>query len=120
MSLPAVPCALRRRLFAGLALLLLAAACLQALAPVSAPFTPQRGSAFSAATVDVALARAQQAEAQPGLAMPLPPRPYAMPRPLAREAAARQPQPWMRPRSTGPPPFPYLPPSAGPRAPPHA
>ncbi|HEY6868808.1 MAG TPA: hypothetical protein VI199_03525 [Novosphingobium sp.] len=110
--------ALRQRLYAVFGALLLATACLQAVGPITAPLERTPGSAFSAATVDVAVVRPRSGEA-----LRLAPLPAPLP-------AARRPEPWplavrpqvsavpVRPDSTGPPPADPLAVQPGPRAPP--
>lgn len=109
---------LPRRLFAALGALVLAAACLQAVGPIAAPFERTHGSAFSAATDDVALAQVRRAEAaRPALPLSpptVPPALLAAPLPLPPTIA----QPLPRPRSTAPPVFTPLALRPAPRAPP--
>lgn len=115
-----LPQPLLPRLYALLCAVLLATACLQAVGPIGAPLERTQGSAFSAATDDVALAQVRRSEAaRPApalLAMPAAPVRAAVPSPAAAPA---QP-PLARPRSTGPPPYPWQPLQTGPRAPPLA
>ena len=95
---------LRFRLWA---MLLLAAITLQAGEPIRAPLERQQGSAFSAATIDLALAAQRRTDAATAQALPLPSLPPspaiapAMPR-LASLAPARAPR--LRPEARGPPP----------------
>lgn len=112
--------ALRQRLYAVFAALLLATACLQAVGPMPAPLERSQGSAFSAATVDVAVVRprvgdvlrlAQLPAPLPALAGSLPGTVRATPRPQGV---------LVRPRSTGPPAADPRLLRPGPRAPPHS
>ena len=103
-----------------IAALLLLAASWQALAPGWSPLEPVRGSAFSAATADVALAPARQADparTAPLPAAPLVGRPESLP--LPQQAALRPAAP-LRPASTGPPAIPPRLLLPEPRAPPFA
>lgn len=100
------------------AALLLAAICGQAVQPFQAPLEAQHGSAFSAATYEVAVAPQRRVEAQQALPAVLPPMERAelplAPRP--RFLAA----PPARPLSTGPPAGDILARQPAPRAPPIA
>lgn len=100
------------------AALLLAAIGLQAGQPFQAPLEARHGSAFSAATYEVAIAPQRRAEAQrviPAVPLPATEREVA-PRPQARFAA----NPPARPDSTGPPARQILLRQPAPRAPPVA
>lgn len=110
--------ALRQRLYALFAALLLATACLQAVEPIAAPLERSQGSAFSASTVDVAIVRPQT-----GQALRLVPTPVPLPLAIVPVVAglavlvlpAVAP---LRPDSTGPPPADPRIVRPGPRAPP--
>jgi hypothetical protein len=86
------------------AFVLLATIGLQAMSPVAAPLQRELGSAFSAATADVALASTRRAEST-RLVLPTPPLPRdeAVIR-LVPMAAALLPIAHLRPAATGPPP----------------
>lgn len=108
----------RRSLFGFWAALVLATVSFQAAVPLPAPLEPAHGSAFSATTVEVALATRRPAEAARAVVAPQPlvPLPVdAAPR-LAAPALAVIPAP--RPDSTGPPAQDILVLQPAPRAPP--
>lgn len=110
--------ALRQRLYAVVGALLLATACLQAVGPIAAPLERTQGSAFSAATVDVAVVRPRAGETLRLAPVPTP-LPAIAPRMLHASAAPVWPvaRP-VRPDSTGPPAPDLLLVRPGPRAPP--
>ena len=86
------------------AVVLLATIGLQAMAPVAAPLQREAGSAFSAATADVALASTRRAESTK-VALPTPPLPLEKPHVrLAPLLVALLPIVHLRPAATGPPP----------------
>jgi hypothetical protein len=87
-------------------LLLLAAIGLQAAEPIRAPLERVQGSAFSAATLDVALStpRRLHAAAHATPAQPLPPLASAIDEPPAPPAQALAGTPRLRPQARGPPP----------------
>lgn len=100
MSLALLP---RLRLWT---LLLLAAIGLQAASPMRAPLERVQGSAFSASTIDVALASTRKAESAANAAQVTPPSPQTLARtvtPLATTLALAD-QPRLRPEARGPPP----------------
>ena len=86
------------------AALLLAAITVQAAAPVGQPLETRHGSAFSAATQEVAVAPQGRAEAERRVALP---QPAALPMGMPGPVTGRTPPPpaaWaIRPDSTGPP-----------------
>lgn len=110
--------AVRQRLFALIGALVLATACLQAASPIAAPLERTQGSAFSAATGDVAVVRPHSREVLHQAPLPQLPPAFAALQPVPVAARARgEPFP-LRPDSTGPPsaaPHRVCP---GPRAPP--
>jgi hypothetical protein len=100
--------------------LLLAAIGVQAAQPLDAAVQPSHGSAFSAATYDVALVSQRRGEeAQPAFT-PLPPAPPRFVPPVAVPADSLASQPMPRPDSTGPPALPILERQPAPRGPPPA
>jgi hypothetical protein len=104
------------------ALLLLATVLLQAALPASAPLQQNHGSAFTAATYEVALAVSRN-EKQARQAVPqLPPALLAIPAPAPSLAPvpARLALPAPRPDSTAPPPYAIRAWRPAPRAPPAA
>jgi len=112
---------LRRRLYALLGALVLATACLQALGPIDAPLERSQGSAFSAATADVAIVRARAGEVLRQVPAPVPPLLTPVTLPVAIAAAGIIPEsPAVRPDSTGPPLRSAHTLRPGPRAPPRA
>lgn len=101
------------------AALLLTAIGLQAAQPVDTAFRPSHGSAFSAATYDVALAPQRRGEDAQIAPTPLPPPlPQIAAFPTSPAVLALQPMP--RPNSTGPPALTILRRQPAPRAPPLA
>lgn len=120
MRPPALLLTVQRRLFALVGALLLAAAALQAVEPFAAPLERGPGSAFSAATGDVALAQGRRAELARVALAPLPLAALPTPIPVPSRRAALVPTPPLLPRATGPPPYPWHSPQTAPRAPPHA
>lgn len=101
------------------AALLLAAVGLQAAQPFHAPLEVRHGSAFSAATADVAVAPQRRIEVQRALpAMPAPP-PVAVEHALVAPAFLPE-TPSPRPDSTGPPARVILARQPAPRGPPIA
>ena len=110
---------LRVRIFAAL---LLAAIGLQAAEPIRKPLHLTRGSAFSAATLDVAVVSSRKGEAEAYAALPIPPRTSSP----AMRTAPKPPifvttsTPRLRPEVRGPPPrgHPAFPPDS--TAPPYA
>lgn len=98
--------------------LLIATIGLQASEPVR-DVQRTRGSAFSAATVDVAIATTRRAETVRMLVVPEPPLP-AETTLSALPASLHLPAVSPRPESTGPPEHPILPRQHAPRAPPLA
>lgn len=102
------------------ALVLLAAIGLQAAVPVGGPLQVRHGSAFSATTVDVAVAPQRRIEAESPVSSPLPAIvPVAAAQPSAPAFAALVSRP-SRPDSTGPPAEDILARQPAPRAPPIA
>lgn len=101
-----------------LAVLLLATVAFQAGAPFQQPLERSHGSAFSAATHEVALGtrKAGEAARQAIAPQPLVPAPMVEPASLAAGPLISGPAP--RPHSTGPPRPPLLALFPGPRAPP--
>ncbi len=102
------------------AALLLAAIVLQAAEPVGLPLETRHGSAFSAATQDVALAPQGRAEAERRIASPLPATLPVEPAPAAVRVAPPLPAWAFRPDSTGPPAHDILARQPPPRGPPSA
>lgn len=87
-------------------LLLLAAIGMQAAEPIRAPLERMQGSAFSASTLDVALAAPRRTQGQQAAAQPLPVPPQATvveDLPAAPRFALAQPS-HLRPEARGPPP----------------
>lgn len=100
------------------AVVVLATVGLQAAMPVTAPLEVAHGSAFSAATVEVALAAQRRAEPARQAPAPQPLLPVALPfQPLA-PATTLPPAPAPRPAATGPPARDILAFQPAPRAPP--
>lgn len=87
-------------------LLLLAAIGLQAASPIRAPLERMQGSAFSAATVDVALAAQRKVEKAASAVQVVPPLPAraGLVRTLALPAFALAIPHHLRPEARGPPP----------------
>jgi hypothetical protein len=102
------------------AALLLAAIGVQAAQPFDTALKPSHGSAFSAATYDVALAPQRRGEEAQTALTPLPPAPPQIAVPIAASSAILAPQPMPRPDATGPPALPILSRQPAPRAPPLA
>jgi len=100
----------------ALAMLLMAA--LYAAQPVDRPLSPVSGSAFSAATFEVAIAPARQAVAEQAAVAPQPLIPLGViaTLPVLHIASAAH----ILPDSTAPPPYPLLARGPAPRAPPTA
>lgn len=89
------------------ALLLLAAIGLQAGEPIRAPLERTQGSAFSAATADLALATGRRVETGKALALPSPALPPRAPTAFEAPRLAFLPtttHPHLRPEVRGPPP----------------
>jgi hypothetical protein len=117
-SSPSSP--LRGKFARLIAALLLLAATWHALTPGWSPVEPAHGSAFNAATAEMAVAPARPAESARAAPLPIPALPVpAAPRPLAR-AAVLAPAPVLHPDSTGPPAGPPRALLPEPRAPPFA
>lgn len=93
----------RQSLFGFWAVLVLATVGIQATVPLPAPLEPTHGSAFSATTVEVALATRRPTEAVRAVVAPQPP--VAIPVDVAsrRHTPALAVIPAPRPNSTGPP-----------------
>ena len=90
-----------------LALLLLAAIGLQAVEPIRAPLERTQGSAFSAATADLALATGRRVETGKAQALPTPALPTIAPTAFETPHLALLPPdapPHLRPEVRGPPP----------------
>jgi hypothetical protein len=102
------------------AALLLAAIGVQAAQPVDTALRPSHGSAFSAATYDVALAPQRRGEHAQTAPTPLPPALPQIAPPVPTPAAVLAPQVMPRPDSTGPPTLRILERQPAPRAPPLA
>ena len=84
-------------------LLLLAAIGLQAAEPIRAPLERMQGSAFSASTLDVALASDRRAQGQHVAPTPLPPPAATLEQPASARFALAEPA-HLRPEARGPPP----------------
>jgi hypothetical protein len=88
-------------------LLLLAAIGLQAAEPIRAPLERMQGSAFSAATLDVALATARRTQGQqvaPTQPLPIPPAVVAVQDAAMTPSFALAQPSHLRPEARGPPP----------------
>ena len=116
-SLKIAPSLVILRLWAAL---LLAAIGVQATQPFDAAVRPSHGSAFSAATYDVAGAPQRRVEPVQTAPTPLPPAPPQIAATVAPSSPTLASRVMPRPDSTGPPALPILERQPAPRAPPLA